>query len=308
MNIKNHKYEQLHLKDDYEGKVEATFISADTNTNKRPSVLYIHGFIDYFFHPHLSAFFNDRGYDFYTLELRKYGHSILPHQHENYCKSVYEYFEEVDISIQKIKEENNSPLVMLGHSTGGLIGCLYMNKGLHKNEVDALILNSPFLEVNAPSFLRNFLKPITKNVSNSNPYACLNGLLTVLYPKSLHKDFEGKWEFDLKLKPIEGFPVYLKWARAIMDAQDELKSESNIHVPVLLMHSSDSFFPFKHSARVMKADIVLNVNHMKDIGPGLGEKITMLEVKDGMHDLFLSAKPVREKALDSMMSWLKMNV
>jgi len=31
----------------------------------------------------------------------------------------------------------------------------------------------------------------------------------------------------------------------------------------------------------------------------------MLEIENGMHDLFLSPKPVREKAMNEMMSWLK---
>jgi len=297
----------LKLKDDYEGKVEATFISADSNTNNRPSVLYVHGFIDYFFHPHVSAFFNENGFDFFAIEIRKYGHSILPHQHENYCLNIDEYFEELDVSILKIKELNKKPLILLGHSTGGLIASLYLNKGAQRDLVDKLVLISPFLETNVPSLARVFLKPLSGLVGSMFPYAKLDGMLSEVYPSSIHKDHEGEWEFNTGFKPIEGFPVYFKWSRAIMVAQDELKNGSDIKQPILLMHSHDSYLPKKHEDRVMKSDIVLNVEHMKDIGPGLGKDVTMLEIENGMHDLFLSPKPVREKAMNELMSWLKTN-
>jgi len=308
MQVKKHNYQQLELKDDYEGKVEVTFISADSNTHKRPSVMYVHGFIDYFFHPHLSAFFDDNGFDFYALELRKYGHSILPHQHKNYCRSMEEYFEEMDAAILKIKKENSEKLILLGHSTGGLLSSLYLNKGKQKDLISTLVLNSPFLETNVPSFARVILKPLSGFLGALMKFAKLDGMLSTVYPSSVHKDYEGEWDFNLEMKPIEGFPVYFTWSRGVMDAQDELKTNSNIKQPVLLMHSHQSFLPKKHEPKVFKADIVLNVKHMRAIGPNLGSDVTMKEIQDGMHDLFLSPKPVRTHALNEMMKWLKERV
>ena len=304
MKIKEFNYQQFKLPPDYEGEVEATFISANSNTHKRPVVLYIHGFIDYFFHPHVAQFLDEEGYDFCALELRKYGHSILPHQHPNYCKNVSEYFEEIDQSILKIREINTDAIVLMGHSTGGLVSSLYLNKGKHRDKVDALVLNSPFLEMNVPSFSRKFLKPLSKWIGKIGAYWKLDGMLPPTYPSSVHKDYNGEWEFDLKLKPIEGFPVYFKWSSAIMEAQDELKKNSKIKQPILLMHSHDSYLPIKHEERVMKSDIVLNVNHMKKYGPGLGKNVTLIEIQEGMHDLFLSTVGIREEALTKMSNWL----
>lgn len=305
--IDGFKYETIELNDDYEGKVIATLIRADFNKNIRPTILYIHGFIDYFFHPHLAEFYNRNGYDFYALELRKYGHSILPHQHKNYCKDLEEYFEEVDITIQKIKSINNNPIVLIGHSTGGLISSLYLNKGQYRNSIDALILNSPFLETNVAPIMRRILKPVTKWISSISPYGKLDGMLPPTYPSSLHKDYCGEWFFDLEMKPIKGFPVYFKWSRAIMDAQDYLKNGSKIKQPILLLHSHDSYLPNKHEDRVMTSDIVLNVEHMKNIGPRLGQEVTLIEIENGIHDLFLSSKEVRNKVFKSMADWLKNN-
>jgi alpha-beta hydrolase superfamily lysophospholipase len=303
--IEKFKYETIPLKDDYEGKVEATLIHAEFNKNSRPVILYIHGFIDYFFHPHLAEFYNQSGYDFYALEIRKYGHSILSHQHKNYCQNLEEYFEEIDFSIQKINSVNRCPIVLLGHSTGGLISCLYLNKGKFKKSITALVLNSPFLETNVPSMMRKILKPITKWVSGMFPYSKLDGMLSPIYPSSLHKDYHGEWDFDLEMKPIEGFPVYFKWSRAIMDTQDYLKSNSKIEQPILLLHSNDSYLPKRYENRVMHSDIVLNVNHMKQFGPMLGNRVTLVEIKDGIHDLFLSQKQIREETLNKMIGWLR---
>ncbi len=304
MKIKNHTYQDFILNNDYEGEVKATFISADSNTHKRPVVLYIHGFIDYFFHPHVSSFLDENGFDFCALELRKYGHALMAHQHPNYCKSITEYFEEVDAAVHKIREINSEEIILMGHSTGGLVSSAYLNSGAKRDQVSALVLNSPFLEVNMPSIMRKISKPLSGFIGGLGPFLKLNGMLTPVYPSSIHEDYEGEWPFDKELKPIEGFPVYFNWSRAIMNAQDELKVNSNIKVPILLMHSHDSYLPSKHEPRVMKSDIVLNVEHMKAIGPKLGKNVTMVEIQNGIHDLFLSPKPVRELALDTMAKWL----
>ena len=35
------------------------------------------------------------------------------------------------------------------------------------------------------------------------------------YARSLHQDYGGEWAFDLRLKPLEGFPLYFGWIGAI---------------------------------------------------------------------------------------------
>jgi alpha-beta hydrolase superfamily lysophospholipase len=162
--------------------------------------------------------------------------------------------------------------------------------------------------MNIPAIQRIILKPLSKLLGAVSPFLKLDGMLLPIYPSSIHKDNKGEWSFDKELKPIEGFPVYFKWSRAIMDAQDSLKDNSNIQIPILLMHSNDSYIPSKHEARVMTSDIVLNIDHMKKNGPSLGKNVAMVEIQNGMHDLFLSAKPVRELAMETMVKWLKETV
>lgn len=52
---------------------------------------------------------------------------------------------------------------MYGHSMGGLIATVYMHKGLYRNIINKLILNSPFLYFNKSPFI-NFLISTYVNV------------------------------------------------------------------------------------------------------------------------------------------------
>ncbi|MBP7974971.1 MAG: alpha/beta hydrolase, partial [Acinetobacter sp.] len=75
-------YQQLTLNfaDDYDGKVVATLVRKKAAQATKKAVLYVHGFADYFFQKEMAEQFNQHGYDFYALDLRKYGRSKLPHQ------------------------------------------------------------------------------------------------------------------------------------------------------------------------------------------------------------------------------------
>lgn len=299
-------YQTLKLEDDYEGKVIATLISDKRNVGNRPAILYIHGFIDYFFHTHVATAFVKKGYDFYALELRKYGHSLLPHQHPNYCKNVEEYFEEISLALNHIFNQCKSSISLLGHSTGGLIATFYLHKGNEKQLVDKLILNSPFLEFNTqPKIIQTLGILLSKPISRIYPYAGINNAVNPIYPQSLHKDYQGEWNFNLKYKPIEGFPAYFSWIHAISKAQKQIKKLPPLQLPVLLLHSDKSFIPKKNIKKVHTADIVLNSQKMGVIGKDLSHNTVIRSITDAKHDVFLSKKQSREMAFSAIFDWLQ---
>ena len=306
MNLNNdYTSETLKLHPDYEGEVTATFISSNFNLGHRKSVLYLHGYIDYFFHPHVGEKFNANNFDFYALDLRKYGRSLLENQHPNYCKDIEEYFEEISIAIRKIQKTNLS-IYLLGHSTGGLIATSYMNIGRERNRIDGLILNSPFLDFNQSKFEKTISYWVAKMMSKVSDYSKINGALSPAYAQSIHKDYYGEWDFNLDWKPIKGFPTYFRWVVAITKAQKKLE-ESNIIVPILIMHSSASIKISKFSKESMSKDIVLNIEDIKRVGLKLGDKVTLLRIENAQHDIFLSSKIVREDGFKKMFSWLSEN-
>ena len=71
------------------------------------------------------------------------------------------------------------------------------------------------------------------------------------------------------------------------------------------MHSSKSFKPRKYSPEEKQADIVLDIEDMKRVGPNLGGKVRLIAIDNGQHDLFLSRKEVRDIAFEEMFSWLE---
>ena len=304
MTLNDFTVNTLELNDDYEGKVIATLLSSINNVKGQVSILYLHGYNDYFFHPHLAENFNNGGYNFYALDLRKYGRSLLPHQHPNYCKNINEYYEEIDQAIFNIHTQNNNDIIILGHSTGGLIASSYVNFGTHKELVAALILNSPFFEYNVSGTEKFFTLLIARILSLLNPYAKKNKPLSALYNQSLLSSHYGEWDFNLNWKPEHGFPAYFKWVIAIYKAQQKLKEESDLDIPILIMHSHKSEKPKVWKDEILGMDIVLNVNHIKEIGNKLGKKVTFLPVENAIHDIFLSKKEVREKAFTEMLNWL----
>ncbi len=300
-------YQTIKLPDDYEGKVVATLLSSKENCNNRKAVLHVHGFVDYFFHHHVAKRFLEKGYDFYALELRKYGHSLLPHQHPNYCRTIEEYYSELSIAIEAVCNITAQKVVLLGHSTGGLIAAHYLNQGPKRHMVDALILNSPFLEFNITPFAKQLLTPLSKLVTRYRPFAKSLRRLNPTYVKSLHSDYHGEWAFNLSMKPLNGFPVYYAWLLAIKDAQEFLRWCSDIKVPILVFHSSKSIIPRDFTPEAHVTDVVLNVVHIKELSRNLGASVTIKEVKNAVHDVFLSKPEVRSGVYTEMFDWLNLH-
>jgi len=286
---------KLNLIDDYEGMAEATLISRRSKKPLAKAILYVHGFVDYFYQLELADWANNLGFNFYALDLRKYGRSILPHQKPNHLRNIEEYYEELDTAVDMIRnKEKNKFLVLMGHSTGGLITTLYTQDRTKEKTIDALILNSPFFEFNAPEALIKTAIPLFSSIGKLFPEMNSPLKLDKGYPKSLHKEYYGKWDFDEKMKPIKGFKIHFGWIRAIYKALRRLQKGLSISCPVLLLHSSDSIKPGKYNDGMQSADAVLNIEHMKKYGPGLGAHVELVTIPKGKHDLVLSNEKARK--------------
>src|SRR5919199_4270009 len=129
---------ELAFADDYDGAVVATLVRLPAPNAPRGAVLYVHGFSDYFFQRHMAERFAAEGYAFYALDLRKYGRSLRPHQHANFCKSLSEHYADITAALEVIGE----PVLLAGHSMGGLVCSLYAHEGERRSQVNGLWLNS----------------------------------------------------------------------------------------------------------------------------------------------------------------------
>jgi alpha-beta hydrolase superfamily lysophospholipase len=303
-------YEQrrITLADDFEGEVVATLVRRRAPEPTGRAVLYLHGYVDYFFQTHLAEFFTDRGYDFYALDLRKHGRSLLAHQTPNYCADISEYFAEIDEAVRIIREEDgHDTLVLNGHSTGGLIAALWAHRVRGRGLIQGLFLNSPFFEFNEPWLVRQTVARLIHAIGGRRPLRKLPQELGSTYGRSIHIDHHGEWTYDLAWKPIKGYPIYAGWARAIGQAHRQVQRGLAIDVPVLVATSARSY-KGRFTDAAHHADSVLNVQHMARYAPRLGRDVTLVRVEGGKHDLTLSAAPARESLFAQVDAWLVTHV
>jgi len=273
---------ELEFPNDYDGRVLATLVRLPGGAAPRGAVLWVHGFIDYFFQRHVAERFAMEGYAFHALDLRKHGRSLRPHQHANFCKSVAEYYPEITRAIDVIGE----PVLLAGHSTGGLVCALYAHEGPHRERVRALWLNSPFFDWNAPDWRRTQLH-MAAVIGRFFPFLNDPKGLPPHYTQGLR---DQGWEFDPLLKPVSGFPVYYGWLGAIADAQARVHRGLDLRLPVLAMHSDE-------------ADIVLDWRQVARWSRALGREVTVLAFPGAMHDVTLSRPEIREEVFTQLFSW-----
>jgi len=298
------KTQKLALNTDFEGKAEATLIYRKSKIKSSRAVLYVHGFVDYFFQSHLADWANDQGLNFYAVDLRKHGRSILPHQKPNMTRDLREYFEEFDMAIGIIRKENDF-LVMIGHSTGGLSSSLYAHYNRKNDKIDGLILNSPFFDFNKPPWFKKNVLPIVAKIGLRFPNIPSPEGLKTGYSKSIHKDYNGDWDFDLKLKPKGGFKVNFGWIAAIYYAQKNLQSGLKINCPTLVMYSDKSVPPGRYQKTMHSADSVLNVQDIETYADTIGDNVSKVKIKGGVHDLLLSNEKARNNTFAEMTRFIK---
>ncbi len=295
----------IELGDANDGPLVATLVRKKGEEATGRAVLYLHGFIDYFFQSHVAHAFVDRGWDFYALDLRRYGRSLKAGQRPNYITDVAEYDAEIESAIEIIKsEDRHDVLVMMGHSTGGLTASFYLHRGARKETIDALVLNSPFFAFSVPS-VRRYLLPIAGALGALAPWGYDPIGISEHYGQSLLSEYHGEWTYDVRWKPVKGFPVYYGWVRAIRRVQSVVARGLSLELPVLVLHSGRSM-PATGDWKdaFLRSDIVLEVDDMRRVGQKLGPNVTVVSIDGGMHDIFLSGPEVRRVAIETTLNWL----
>lgn len=300
--------ETINQPDDYSGKVVSTVIRrVPAGEKPKKAILYVHGYNDYFFQDGVGQEFNDSGYGFYAVDLRKYGRSLLPGQRRYEARNLNEYFPDLDSAIARMRRDSVTEIIMMGHSTGGLIASLYMESA-PAPEVKALILNSPFLDWNFTGAMRKFAIPAAATLGRWLPNAEIPQGNNSVYGQSLLKSKHGEWEFDTTLKLLHPAPVTLGWIRAIDQGHKTLMTNGKaIDVPIYLMRSRRSIYLEEWTPQAQSGDAVLNVDSISARGRRLGTNVTEAIVDSGLHDLLLSAPRIRGAVSNHIFQFLKRN-
>jgi alpha-beta hydrolase superfamily lysophospholipase len=288
----------LPLRPDDEGEVVATLVHRPAGEPNGRAVLHVHGFADYFFQTGAADFWCGRGYDFYALDLRKYGRSLLPHQTPNFVTDLGDYYEELDLAYAAVTERHDQ-VVLSAHSTGGLTVPLWAaDRG---PAVAGMVLNAPWLDMHGDLVTRYLAMPLLERVGAQRAHVLVPRKVSGIYARSLHREHEGEWDFDLAWKPLHSWPVYTGWIRAIRTGQARVAAGIEVPAPVLVLSSTRSSQPASiDDPDAFTTDIVLDVERIRRRAPLLGRHVTLAQVEGAMHDVTLSRPDVRKVVFDEI--------
>ncbi|SON62456.1 hypothetical protein MSIMFI_03981 [Mycobacterium simulans] len=296
---------------DGEGDVVATLIRRGDCTGADHAVLAIHGYTDYFFHTELADQFAGRGFAFYALDLRKCGRSRQPSQTPHYTTDLAHYDAELDQALAVIREQNRSARILVyGHSAGGLIVSLWLDRLRRRGAttrfgVAGLVLNSPFLDLQGPAIVRMGVTSATiAALSRVRSKAVVRVPVEGGYGTSLHRDYDGEFDYNLQWKPVGGFPITAGWLHAVRRGHARLHRGLDVGVPNLILRSDHTVRENAGPIALQRGDAVLDVTHIAQWAGCIGNRSTIIPVADAKHDVFLSLPEPRQMAYRQLNLWL----
>lgn len=326
------EYRTLDLGSDDEGPVVATLIryrgvtsgpgpwrSAWNRLIRRTSdapvraVLYIHGWSDYFFQTELAEFWNSFGVEFYALDLRKYGRSLRDGQTPGFITSLAEYDDDIAAALQALAEDVHTrhansasgelQVSIMAHSTGGLVAALWAER--NPGRIHSLILNSPWLELQGSSIVRTATAGVLEPLARFRPKARLNLPEFGFYWRSISNQAHGEWELNPQWRPEYAFPVRAGWLNAVLAGHAQIARGLHLDLPIVVMGSSRSLISHVWQESMLSNDIVLDVSLMAQRALNLGPQVTILRFDGAIHDVLLSAAPVREVVYARLGRWVR---
>ncbi|MFE6736282.1 alpha/beta hydrolase [Microbacterium sp. NPDC057650] len=268
-------------------------------------VLYVHGWSDYFFQKRLARFWTGRGARFFALDLRKYGRSLRPGQTPGYITDLTTYDEDIGAALDVIRADAaDRRLVLLGHSTGGLILSLWADR--HPGVAQAVVLNSPWLEFQAPRLARETITPLVDLQARWRPLDRAPQVDFGFYTRAQNEvaDPDDPVEVNLDWRPEQTMAVHAGWLNAILAGHAKVAAGLHIDAPVCVLLSARTALPRVWSEDLTRADTVLVVDDIARAALKLGPSVTVERIDGALHDVFLSRHGAREEAYARLAHWV----
>nr|WP_240630938.1 alpha/beta hydrolase [Mycolicibacterium sp. GF69] len=299
---------------DGEGELVATVVrKGEPDRSAARAVLVVHGFTDYFFNTELADHFATRGFAFYAVDLHKCGRSWREGQTPHFTTDLSRYDAELERALNIIGSVSAAEVLVYGHSAGGLIVSLWLDR-LHsrglteRKRVRGLVLNSPWLDLQGPAILRAApARAALGAVSRMRKRLVVRPPSEGGYGTTLHRDYHGDFDYDLKWKPVGGFPVTTGWIAAIRRGQARLHRGLDVGVPNLVLRSDRSVREARDARRIdeiQRGDAVLDVKQIARWAGCIGNRTTIVPIVDAKHDVFLSVPEPRLTAYGELDRWL----
>ncbi len=283
----------------------------------RHAVLYIHGWSDYFYNTGLAEFFTDHGYDFYALDLHDHGRNLAGPELGGYVDDLADYDDEITLAHSVIRSASGTdgtggtggtdgtdvPIMLMGHSTGGLIATLWAHK--FPGKVSQLVLNSPWLEIQGGPAIRRAATPLVRPVAELRPLMRMRVPERNFYWRGISDEAYGEWPVDRTMRLPQAFPVRAGWMRAILAAQHQVAGGLGLTMPILVLLSSRSMLGPVWNGAMLRADVVLDVRTLALRAVSLGSSVSVERIDGALHEVFLSGGDVRRDAYRRLDRWLR---
>jgi alpha-beta hydrolase superfamily lysophospholipase len=297
-------FEQLTLPlgTDDEGEVVATLVrsvpdlvSRLTGAFRDIDVLYVHGWSDYFFQTELARFWTEHGAHFYALDLRKYGRSLRPRQTRGYIRSLDEYDADIAAALSAMGRDAAPArrLVLLGHSTGGLTLTLWAAR--HPGAASAVILNSPWLELQLGPIGRQAITPLVNVRARIDPLG-MQPVVDLGFYTRAQREIGSLPDAPEGWRPEQGFATHPGWLAAVVEGHRRVADGVDLRAPALVLLSGGSIFPMSWVDEMTSTDSVLVVDDIARAASRLAPAVTIARVPGALHDVFLSRPEPRRAA------------
>lgn len=266
------------------------------------AVVYLPGFIDTFFHADHAGAWHAAGWDLYALEMRRSGRSLRPGQVRDDIRILSVRHEELGLAVDLARSKGAQEVVLLGHSTGGLQAVLFAHE--YPGAVDGLILNSPWLDLGRGWANDVVATAVVERIAPLAPRLRVS-VLDGDYGAWLTDPERGGRPIPAALKPTTQMPVHAGFLRAVRRGHRQVQAgRAAVSEPVLLAMSSRSGARVAPGpADLSSSDVVLDVQLMRRSASLLGDRVEILEVPGGIHDLALSPEPAATTYTEAVIGW-----
>ena len=286
--------------------------------------LAVHGWNDYFYQTELARYVDSIGGAFYAVDLRKYGRSLREWQTFGYIRDFDEYDDELHVCRDLIYEELGPkiPLVLYGHSTGGLACALWADR--HPGAAAGLVLNSPWLEYHGSTGMRQAGTPVVEILARTSPTFVLPTAEDDFYQRALtawrpdpgteavpgHEGSDDPfwttgWNPKPEFRTGSGAPVRPGWLSAVLNGHARVAAGLDVGCPILVLTSARSLTGNTWREDFRAVDSVLDVKQIWKRVPELGSHTTLVKLDDAVHDVTFSRREVRERAFEEIGRFLR---
>jgi len=177
---------------------------------------------------HLAAWFTPLGATVYAMDHRGHGRSGGPRGH---APSLDALLDDIDIVVARARSESGGPVVLIGHSFGGLLGIAYGLK--HPDHIDKAVLSAPLLipKVKVPAWKR----PLTRILPRVAPRLAVSNEVD---PALLSHDPEVARRYSTDPLVHDRITGGL-YGDTIARGEEFIARAGELRVPFLLLHGRD---------------------------------------------------------------------